>query len=147
MNSEFETAIAPITAKVVPDDQRLDILPSLFGDYFIQVERSVYVWMERLFPEYQGGFWEFVTLSNGGFYMYPRGEDSATFEFAGEYTTAHGSISLEGAGIVACIFAFGNMCSHAQTEKTQALFGNHFHLLRDYTEGHACEPQILRAID
>ncbi|MDT8844009.1 antirestriction protein [Paraburkholderia fungorum] len=63
--------LARITSSVVPDELRLNVLPRYLGRHFLQGEALVYDWAARLCPTYDGGFWNFFTLSNGGFYMAP----------------------------------------------------------------------------
>ena len=51
--------------------QRLTFLPDLFGGDFMTSEASVYAYAQRYCPEYQGGFWQFYRLPEGGGYMAP----------------------------------------------------------------------------
>lgn len=46
--------------------QRLTFLPDLFGGDFMTSEASVYAYAQRYCPEYQGGFWQFYRLPEGG---------------------------------------------------------------------------------
>jgi hypothetical protein len=65
-----------ITATLVPDNRRLEFLPLHFGvRSMIKFETSVYGWMGNLCPEYHGGYWNFMELSNGGAFMFPSGVD------------------------------------------------------------------------
>ena len=61
-----------VTRVLVPEDQRLAITEELFGTWFpMRLEPFIYTITERLSKDYNGGYWEFYTLSNGGFYMTP----------------------------------------------------------------------------
>lgn len=61
-----------IKAYRVAEKDRLDFLPRYFTPrWMLRGESLVYAWMRRLSPDYQGGYWEFYKLSNGGFYMAP----------------------------------------------------------------------------
>jgi hypothetical protein len=71
MNTQEEIVIA---AALVPDEERMEFLPSVFGRLMMEGESRVYTWAEELSLAYQGGYWEFYRLSNGGFYMAPAGE-------------------------------------------------------------------------
>lgn len=51
--------------------QRLTFLPDLFGGDFMTSEASVYAYAQRYCPEYQGGFWQFYRLPDGGGFMAP----------------------------------------------------------------------------
>jgi hypothetical protein len=64
-----------VTRMLVPEDQRLAIMEKLFGSWFpMRLEPFVYTITERLSGDYNGGYWEFYQLSNGGFYMAPSGD-------------------------------------------------------------------------
>ena len=66
---EFEV----ITATRVPDEDRLNFWSRHVGPkYMLSFERHVFGWMRRLCGDYDGGFWEFYELSNGGFYIAPQ---------------------------------------------------------------------------
>ncbi|MGW1372423.1 antirestriction protein, partial [Providencia hangzhouensis] len=61
-----------ITAIEVKNAQaRLTFLPSKLGRYCIAFENAIYHWMTRNAVAYNGGYWDFYTLSNGGFYLQP----------------------------------------------------------------------------
>ena len=53
-------------------NQRLAVVERLFGMAFpLQLEPVVYGITDRMAEGYDGGYWDFYTLSNGGFYMAP----------------------------------------------------------------------------
>ncbi|CAI2537012.1 Uncharacterised protein [Serratia ficaria] len=45
---------------------RLSFLPYLFAEDFLQAEMQVYATADRYLPEYNGGFWHFIRLPDGG---------------------------------------------------------------------------------
>lgn len=63
----------PVTLNVEECD-RLSFLPYLFGQDFLYAEASVYALAKKMMPEYQGGFWHFIRLPDGGGYMMPDGD-------------------------------------------------------------------------
>lgn len=66
------TTQTAVTRELVPEDRRLAITEKLFGVWFpMHIEPFVYTITERLSKDYSGGYWDFQTLSNGGFYMSP----------------------------------------------------------------------------
>ena len=66
------TSQTTVTRTLVPEDQRLAITEKLFACMFpMQLEPVIYAITERLAEDYNGGYWEFYQLSNGGFYMAP----------------------------------------------------------------------------
>ena len=71
MNNQAQELI-PLAAVLVDDEHRLDFLPTYFGPrLMMRGEALVYGWMRRLAEGYNGGFWNYYTLTNGGFYMAP----------------------------------------------------------------------------
>ena len=82
------------------------ITEKLFGVHFpLQLEPVIYGITERMADDYHCGYWEFWTLSNGGFYMAPAGDRlhhvicDNCFE---------GDLSADALGITSCLYA----CSH-----------------------------------
>ncbi|MDM6832067.1 antirestriction protein, partial [Escherichia coli] len=63
----------PVTLNVEECD-RLSFLPYLFGNDFLYAEAYVYALAKKMMPEYQGGFWHFIRLPDGGGYMMPDGD-------------------------------------------------------------------------
>lgn len=63
----------PVTLNVEECD-RLSFLPYLFGNDFLYAEAYVYALAQKMMPEYQGGFWHFIRLPDGGGYMMPDGD-------------------------------------------------------------------------
>ena len=63
----------PVTLNVEECD-RLSFLPYLFGLDFLYAEASVYALAKKMMPEYEGGFWHFIRLPDGGGYMMPDGD-------------------------------------------------------------------------
>ncbi|WP_225854534.1 antirestriction protein [Aeromonas salmonicida] len=64
--AQIETAV---TANQIPTTSRINALPRHFGRHMMAVETVVFAYMRELVEAYQGGYWEFYDLSNGGFYM------------------------------------------------------------------------------
>jgi len=69
------TTQTSVTRELVPEDRRLAITEKLFGVWFpMRIEPVVFSFAKRLSKDYTGGYWDFQTLSNGGFYMAPAGD-------------------------------------------------------------------------
>ncbi len=59
-----------ITRTQVPEQQRLQHTARLFGQHFpLHFEPLVYAITDNIADNYHGGYWEFYSLSNGGFYI------------------------------------------------------------------------------
>ena len=96
-----------ITAKAVPENQRMDVADKHFGiRYPLQLEPTVYQFAEQLAEAYSGGYWHFYQLSNGGFYMAADLEGPFAVVADNGYT---GSMSADALGITACLYAYSNL--------------------------------------
>ena len=54
----------------VEESDRLSFMPYLFGTDFMLAELQVYALAKKWMPEYEGGFWHFIRLPEGGGYMW-----------------------------------------------------------------------------
>ena len=131
-----------VVARRVEDPQRLMTLPRHFGNRLLTFEAAVYDFMHRFAPDYRGGFWDFIELSNGGFYMSPRHE--GTFRFSVDTNGYEGEMSPDAAGITVCLFAYSHLSFRYPNDD---LFGDYFHSLREFAIQHAESPEIFAAID
>ncbi|MDR6449637.1 hypothetical protein J2794_005775 [Paraburkholderia terricola] len=133
--------LARITSSVVPDELRLNVLPRYLGRHFLQGEVLVYDWAARLCHTYDGGFWNFFTLSNGGFYMAPAnlGRVHVRWHLNGYNDT----MGADAFGIVVTLFA---LCHLAEKTRDDAII-NRYHELRTFATQHVEAANILRVID
>jgi hypothetical protein len=131
---------ARLVAQLVPEHQRLQVLPRHFGRHMLIVEQTVYCFMMRLSPDYQGSYWHYYELSNGGFYMAPHGEK---LRICVEGNGFEGEMSTDAAGITVCLFTFSDLSFRIDDEA----IAQHYHLLRDFALEHSEAAQILSAVD
>lgn len=143
MNHENENPKA-VTRKLIPEDQRLSHTAKIFGAHWpMVIEPIIYHITDRMAEDYQGGYWHFYTLDNGGFYMAP--DDDRMFQVICDNYFS-GELSADALGITACLYA----CSHCSFSKDKVfgrLMADHYHLLRAYMFEHPEVAGILRAID
>ncbi|MGU9944976.1 antirestriction protein, partial [Bordetella avium] len=120
--------LIPVTAALVDDEHRLDFLPTYFGPrLMMRGEALVYGWMRRLAESYNGGFWNYYTLTNGGFYMAPV---LGRLRLEVDGNGYSGEMSADAAGIVATLFALGQLAAETQgTDECDALI-DRYHWLR-----------------
>lgn len=130
----------PVIAHKVAMDDRMKILPTLFGTRYVQVEQSVYRLMDQLCADYQGGYWEYYTLSNSSFYMAPRREGTMRLCWPGNGFT--GEVSADAAGIIACLFVYSALSFQGCED-----CGEMYHRLLDYADTHPEAGSIFSAID
>ena len=129
---------------LIKESDRVMHTANLFGFHFpIHLEPLIYATADRLSPDYTGGYWDFYTLSNGGFYMAPAG--NAVFRVICE-NGFEGELSADAFGITACLYAyshlsFSGMLGFADTCAQQ------YHWLRKYALDHPEAEGIMAAID
>ena len=133
-----------ITRMQVAEARRVIHVAEIFGSYFpMQFEPFVFQITEQLSRDYNGGYWEFYTLSNGGFYMAP--SSSKVFHVASE-NGYEGDLSADALGITACLYAYSHLSFSRNTEFAQTC-AQQYHWLREYMLEHAEAGIVLRAID
>lgn len=133
---------ARITANIVPDERRLAFLPEHFGaKHMLRAEAMVYGSMQRLTRNaYQGGYWHYVELSNGGFYMRLNSEKRFRISVEGNYFDDE--MSADAASIVACLFAINQLIWQGLEHLEDP-----YYQLRDYAREHRESALICAAID
>lgn len=131
-----------IIATLVPEDQRLSVLPDFFGfAQMLRAEALTFAYMTKLSVDYTGGYWHYYKLDNGGFYMAPAIDTPMRVEWWGN--GYRGTMSADAAGIVATLFMIGHLAGELQTDAIAALY----HALLDFGTEHAEQASILSAID
>lgn len=138
-----QTAKSHVTREFVPEDRGLDITEQLFGMCCpLQLEPVIYGITDRVSNEYTGGYWDFYTLSNGGFYMSPASDESFKVTCQNQY---RGALSADALGITACLYAYSNLSfSNGDIAREYA---RQYHLLREYMMEHTDVRAILGATD
>lgn len=133
-----------ITRQPIPESHRLSQIESLFGLHFpLALEPTIYGFADRLSDGYQGGYWEFYTLSNGGFYMAPHSDTPFPVCCDNGF---EGELSADAFGIVCCLYAYSHL-SFSSKPALAELCAEQFHWLRDFALGHRASALILAAID
>lgn len=132
-----------ITCCIVPEDSRMDTVNQLFGMHFpLCLEPTVFDMAKRLAAEYDGGYWDFFTLSNGGFYMAPHQDSRFSVSCDNGF---EGAMTADALGITVCLYAYSHLSfrgdGFAQT------CAEHYHLVREYALEHKEASSILCAID
>jgi hypothetical protein len=130
-----------IVATIVPDAQRMAFLPRKLPRFYRRIEPLVFRFMGLLDATYEGGYWEFVDLSNGGFYL--RLLRTGLAELSWDGNGFSGSLSQDAAGIVASLFALNHLCNSTEQPAHVDLY---FHL-RDFAGDHPEAGLIFDAID
>jgi len=132
-----------ITATPIPEERRLDHADKVFGNYWwLAVEPTVFTFASKLSSEYNGGYWHFYELSNGGFFMAP---DDDSFEVISE-NGWQGTMSGDAFGICSCLYAYSHV-SFSGSEELAEVCTRQYHLLREYMFDYKEVRAILAAVD
>ncbi len=135
------SACSFITASLVPEAARPNFLASKLGLAAASFETYAYSFMDSFCPTYAGGYWHFVELSNGGFYIYLDTDEKLGMAFPNFYVAD--GMAPETAGIIITLYALSNLSFEVQAESV----AKHYHLLRDFAAEHPDAGVIFRAID
>lgn len=138
-----QTSQVPVTRELVFEDRRLAVTEKYFGLHWpLQIEPTVYGITDRMAEDYNGGYWDFYTLSNGGFYMALSADE--VFHVTCD-NMFEGDLSGDALGIVATLSAYSHLSF------TDGRFGRvcacHYHRLREFMLDHPEVRAILGAID
>ena len=129
---------------ILDTQQRKRFLSSLFGRYFIRGESLIYAWMRDLSDEYQGGYWNYYKLSNGGLYMSP--------EIASPYlrirqNNFRGAMSTDALGIVCTLSTLRYLVYDPSVQIGCDLLTQNFFRLLHFVSDHREDRAIRIAID
>ncbi|UFH67321.1 antirestriction protein [Morganella morganii] len=141
MDHLTESAIA-IT--LVPDEQRLDFWFNHFGAVkgWATFEIVTFTTMGQFCEAYNGGYWEYCTLSNGGAFIYPDiSEDPLTL--FNMHNGNEAQVSCEAAGIAVCLILYSIWSFQTKSE----VMCDRFYQLRDYASQHPESAAIFHLID
>ena len=137
-----QSSLSLITRELVPEDRRMAVAERLFGIHFpLQLEPVVYGITERMAEDYSGGYWNFYTLSNGGFFMAP--STDRVFHVSCD-NMFEGDLSADALGITACLYAYSHLSFAGDFAREYAL---HYHRLREFMFEHPEVKEILGATD
>lgn len=136
------TAIEPsINASIVPSRLRPGTLPKRFPHLYLVFEMSVFNYMDTFVKSYQGGYWEYINLSNGGFYMSFKSDESFLVEVTSNDFAE--IMSADAASLIANLFIYRRL---ANQHKLDYLIEG-FHALRQFSLNHPESILILSAIN
>ncbi|WP_018276005.1 antirestriction protein [Teredinibacter turnerae] len=136
-----------ITRKMISEKYRGKILPRFIGNPYLLFEQSIYGYTSHFVEGYQGGFWEFYELSNGGFYMSFASDKTFTFSNPDNYFSE--TMDADTISIIINLYVFNHLAfkysgkNDSHSMKFMQLYTN----LYDYTKTHPEATLIMRAID
>ncbi|WP_281989305.1 antirestriction protein [Aquimarina aggregata] len=137
-----------ITKTLCPESKRLDFLPKHIGKKMLQFEATVYGYMDSFAESYTGGYWEFYTLSNGGFYMSLSQE--APLHLVQNTNHFNDEMSADAASIGINLYAIYSLleeASNSNNKEELKRFQLAYHHLKEFAYQHEEASKILRLID
>jgi hypothetical protein len=138
------TTTATIFRETLTDAQRAAHTHKLFGIRFpMYVESFVFDTAGSLSEAYNGGLWQFHSLSNGAFYMAP--DQAGPLHVVCE-NGFEGGMSADAFGITVCLYAYSHLSFSGNEEFAQTC-AQQYHWLREYMAEHAEVAAILGATD
>ena len=133
-----------ITCNKLSTHRRTQVTSELFGLNFpMKLEPLIFNLTDHISDNYSGGYWDFQTLSNGGFYMSPCSDDHFN---VGCENGFEGRLSGDALGIVVCLYAYSHLSFNGQNGFDEVC-AEHFHLLREFALDHNEAGGIFSAID
>lgn len=133
-----------ITRQKINDKLRIQHTAYLFGILFpLNIEPAIYSVAGNIAAEYNGAYWGFYSLSNGGFYMAP--STDSLYQVSCE-NGFEGNLSADALGITTCLYTYSHL-SFSNNTAFAEICANHYHWLRAYMLEHAEASVILSAID
>ncbi|QEY16021.1 antirestriction protein [Cellvibrio sp. KY-GH-1] len=141
MSTVLSPATSAINAIPVPGHLRMQTLPRRFPGLFLVFENNVYDHMNKFAKSYKSGYWEFIELSNGGFYMSLKSDKKFFVEIDSNYF--EGTMSADAASLVANLFVYSRL---AEQHNLDYLIEG-FHALYEYARLHPEGQLILSAIN
>ena len=125
----------------VPENKRIGFLASQLGRMHYKFEMLTYHVMSRYCEGYPGGYWNFYTLSNGGFFMAL--DSDRAFRVVNEMNFCDETMSAEAASIGANLYALSGVAFESQDPKIGAHYGSLYEFIGEHEEAW----QIFRFID
>lgn len=133
-----------IYAMPVPEHRRVECTARRFGGRFsFSLEPTIYGWASRLADSYDGGYWDFNCLSNGGFFIAPAADRSFEVAAPNGYS---GRLTAEALGIAACLYAYSHGSFGEDADLADAC-AVHYHQLREYALQHPAAGSLMAVID
>ncbi|EPQ7201525.1 antirestriction protein [Providencia rettgeri] len=107
-----------------------------------RIEGDIFNMMAKLCHRYQGAFWEFTMLSNGGAFIWPEMIE-ITLPMFNPHNGNEAELSPEAAGIAVCLMVYSIWSFKTES----SVLVEYFYQLRDYAMQHPEQAQIFHLID
>ena len=125
--------------------RRLYFLPHYLGRAHAAFQNRLFYFAKQLLEPYDGGYWEFYHLSNGGFVMALDDDEAITVNSPNGSSAA---VDAETASIVVCLMTLSDLSFTLQVNSDELhKVVTSFHALRELALEHSSSNTILKLID
>ena len=137
-----------LEATLVPESERSDFLPSMFGVMMVEMEARVFNTMSQCCPDYQGGYWHFYTLPKDSGFMVLQ-TDKDRLHLTGPLNYYDGEMSPTAASLAVCAMAYNHaVWAHAERHPNFARgLQEKWEVLMQYIYQHDEAGEIARFLD
>ena len=140
-----DIATTPISKTQCAIGQRLYFLPHYLGRAHAVFQNCLFYLAKKLLEPYDGGYWEFYYLSNGGFVMALNVDETITVNSP---NGSSASVDAETASIVVCLMTMSDLSFNLQVDSDELhKVITSFHALREFALEHPNSNTILKLID
>ena len=140
-----DPATTPISKTQCALGQRLYFLPHYLGRAHAVFQNRLFYLAKQLLEPYDGGYWEFYHLSNGGFVVALDDDDTITVNSPNGSSAA---VDAETASIVVCLMTLSDLSFNLQTDSDELhKVVTSFHALREFALEHPNSNTILKLVD
>ena len=138
-------ATTPISKTQCAIGQRLYFLPHYLGRADAVFQNRLFYFAKQFLEPYDGGYWEFCHLSNGGFVMALDDDDTITVNSPNGSSAA---VDAETASIVVCLMTLSDLSFNLQVDSDELhKVITSFHALREFALEHPNSNTILKLVD
>lgn len=129
-----------IIAKIIGVEDRFNVLPFHLRKHILYFESGACTFTQNICKEYSDCYWEFLGLSNGGFYIRPNSDER--FSIVREVNDYKGKVTADALGIIVSLLSINTLIFYDDSE---ALIEK-YNQLKDYACQHAEKEEILSTI-
>lgn len=140
-----DLATTPISKTQCALGQRLYFLPHYLGRAHAAFQNRLFYLAKQLLEPYDGGYWEFYHLNNGGFVMALDDDNTITVNSP---NGSSATVDAETASIVVSLMTLSDLSFNLQTDSDELhKVVTSFHALREFALEHPNSNTILKLVD
>ena len=140
-----DLATTPINKTLCAIGQRLYFLPHYLGRAHAVFQNCLFYLAKQFLEPYDGGYWEFYHLSNGGFVVALDDDNTITVNSP---NGSSATVDAETASIVVSLMTLSDLSFNLQTDSDELhKVVTSFHALREFALEHPNSNTILKLVD